>query len=798
MQGSVTKHEFRGLTDLDVANRQEQGKTNYLPKTTSRSIWNIIKANVFTFFNFIVIGSFGILFTLGQWKDALFGLAAISNMIIGITQEYRAKRILDRLALINSPKATIIRDWHEHQLMVDDIVLDDIVYLQIGDQIPTDGILLRSHGLEVNESLLTGEIDPISKSIDDKVLSGSMVVAGSGYYKTTVVGEASFASRLSADAKRFSLVHSELRAGIDRVLKWISYAIIPIILIVITGQIRSVGGWKPLAERDVLVDAVVGAVASIEGMIPLGLVLITSIAYLASAIKLIQQKVLMQELAAVEGLARADIVCFDKTGTLTKGEINFDDIKTFNKPKKSYEQVLAWFARDGHSNATMRALQSRFSDSDDLNPDVVINFSSSRKWSGAAFHSGKAEGSWVLGAPEKLYDSIKDENDKITNYIHKLSDRGRRVLMLSYQREDFKHTKLHDEDIKASFKPVAIISLKETLRKDAKDTIEYLREQEVGIRILSGDNPRTVAAIAREIGVDFDGVGYDARKLPVAEEEMAEVLDNHVVFGRVNPDQKKAIVMALQSRGHVVAMVGDGVNDAMAVKQSDVGVAIGSGSDATRAVSRFILLDGDFSKFPSIVAQGRKVISNIERVSLLFLSKTVYMMLFSIIFGLFAWGFPLLPRHLSALDGLTIGIPAFFLAMMTSSQRYTPGFLERTLKRAIPNGIVVAFVIVLTRLYMNANSPYEAYIEPTAICIIIGLLGLWILATQSRPVTLQRLSVNISMYIGLIGVLFIPILSDFFSFNLPYGDLLIFTLIISIFGCALIEIVNRIVLKYFK
>lgn len=790
-----TKEDFQGLTENDVQLRIDKGLTNFLPKKTTRSIWNIVKSNLLTFFNFIVIGSFSILFALGQWKDALFGIAAIVNVLIGITQEYRSKRLLDKLALIHAPKAKVIRDWQIEDVDIDDIVMDDVILLSGGDQIPVDAVVVKSRGLEVNEALLTGEIDPIRKEVDDKVLSGSMVVAGSAYIKTIIVGEQTFASRLSVDAKRFSLVHSELRAGIDKVLKLISMAIIPIMLIVIYGQITSQGGWSNILSEHILLDTAVGAIASIVAMIPLGLILITSVAYAAAAIKLLRKNVLLQEIAAVEGLARADVVCFDKTGTLTEGEITFDNIKLFNNPKKSYKNVVGWFAYDGYSNATMKALQNDFADKTKLEPNVLIHFSSSRKWSGAAFHDGPAEGSWVLGAPEKLYDPNKDGNEEVSKYIAELSDKGRRVLLLSYHHEDFKHVKVDEDDIRNNFIPVAVISLRETIRTDARQTLDFLSKQGVAVRILSGDSPSTVAAIAKEVGLNFKGNGYDARKLPDDKKELAEILDNNVVFGRVNPEQKKSIVMALQSKGHVVAMVGDGVNDAMAVKQADLGIAIGSGSAATRAVSRLVILDGDFAKFPNIVAQGRQVIANIERVAMLFLSKTTYIVMFSIIFGLLSWGFPLLPRHLSAIDGLTIGIPSLILALLPSNQRYNPGFLKRTLIRAIPNGILIALSVVFLRIYASSSGVvYPEYALATAITLVVTLCGIWILVTQSRPLNIVRLSLIGAMYVSLIGMLYIPLFTDFFAFVMPQAELLRTSLIISALGCIGIELINQIVI----
>lgn len=789
---TVAKEPYRGLSIKDVEIRVLEGRTNYLSKKTTRSIWYILKTNLITYFNIIVIGSFLVLFFLGQWKDALFGLAAIANVIIGVTQEYRSKRLLDKLVLLHAPKATVIRDYNRIEVSLDDIVIDDTVLLRIGDQVPADGKVLSSDGLEANESLLTGEVDPVPKHEGDDVMSGSIIVAGSAYVQINKVGQDSYASRLTSEARRFSLVHSELRSGIDSVLRVISFMILPIFIIVAYGQIMANGGIGALSDSDVAMKATVGAVASIVAMIPLGLVLITSVAFAAGAVRLLRHRVLMQELAAVEGLARADVVCFDKTGTLTEGAIMYDETVKLKNMPKGWKEVMGWFASNAHASATMKAIASEYAAPIKQLPSKEIAFSSSRKWSAVAFNRGAASGSWIIGAPEKLIDDSEESNAQALEAVRRMTENGRRTLALCYYEEDFKHSRLTEETIKEGFRPVAIIGLKETVRKDVIKTLNYLISQDVELRILSGDNPRTVTAIAREVGLKFKGNGYDARSLPNNIDEMGKILDEHVIFGRVDPDQKKDIVMALQSRGHVVAMVGDGVNDAMAVKQADIGVAMGSGSAATRSVARLVLLDSDFAQFPRVIAMGRQVIANIERVALLFLSKTVYIMTLSIVFGLMIWGFPFLPRHLSALDGLTIGIPAFFLALMPSARRYLPGFLSRTLRLAIPNGLIVAFSIIATKIYIENTGPYPGALSPTALAIVMGLIGLWILVTQSRPFIWVRALIVIAMYIGLVGVMTIPFIKDFFYFQLPGNPLLFVAIGIGLTGCVLVEIVSRV------
>lgn len=782
----------RSLTSAEVAERVRSGRVNAVDESSSRSIWSIVRANIFTLFNAIIMAGFLLLLILGRWQDALFGLTAIFNAVIGVAQEYRAKRALDALALLHAPKARVERDGVEHLIAVTDVVADDLLVLRAGDQVTADGTVLHGIRLEVDESLLTGESDPVDKQAGDEVLSGSIVVAGEGYARVTRVGEESFANSITIQARRFSLVTSELRTSINRILKWITWAIFPIMALVINSQIQYYGGWQQAIESGHWRDASVGAVAAVIAMIPLGLVLMTSIAFAVGAVKLARRQVLVQELPAVEGLARVDVICLDKTGTLTDGEIVFDEAYTLtDAPVPGWEAVLGWNGADPRANSTAACLAAHFPTPTTAAPVRQIEFSSSRKWSALAFEAPHAEhpGTWVLGAPEMV---LGVAHPGILERASALASAGRRTLVLAHTPAVLTVAHAESARLPDALEPVVLLTFRENLRPDAAQTLAYFAEQGVGIRIISGDNPLTVAAVARDAGLNV--TGYDARALPEDVEAIAEILEREHVLGRVTPTQKKSIVLALQSRGHVVAMTGDGVNDALAIKTADMGIAMASGSAATKAVSRIVLLDGTFSRLPGIVDEGRQVIANIEHVSMLFLTKTAYAMALSIVFGVLLWGFPFLPRQLSATDGLTIGIPAFFLALMPNARRYMPGFLRRSLSFAIPAGLIVAAVLVAVNGYARSlGTPEEEF--RTASTIALALVGLWILVVLSRPFTFWRAVIVVAMYVGLVLLFVVPLARDFFVLVLPDAALLWFTFAASVAGCVFVEVLRFVYLR---
>lgn len=771
-----------GLTDAEAARRAAAGDSNAYVPDTSRSVWHIIRANVFTLFNGIVFGCFFVLFLVGRWQDALFGFAAFANAIIGCVQEFRAKAALDRLALLNAPRARVLRSGAEKEVSPDDVVRDDLLVLRAGDQVAADAVVVEERGLQIDESMLTGESDPVDKARDADALSGSVVVGGEGLARVTRVGAESYAHRFAGEARRFSLVASELRTSINRVLRWVAWGIGPIGLLLFNAQVLVTGGYRAVFTAGNWVQAVVNTIASITAMIPLGLVLMTSIAFAVGAAKLARRQVLVNELPAVEGLARVDVICLDKTGTLTVGDIVFDAARDVGDVD-GWEEVLGWFAAAPDANATARALRDTYPASGAVDDAAYIPFSSARKWSAV---SRPAWGTWVMGAPEMVFPR-DGGGAALRSMTAELARGGRRTLVLAHTGA-LLDPESDAEALPGGLAPVVVLTFREQVRADAADTLRYFGQQGVGIRIVSGDNPSTVAAIARDVGLDA-GEGFDARNLPDADEDVADVLEQHIVFGRVTPEQKKRIVIALQSRGHTVAMTGDGVNDALAIKTADIGIAMNSGSAATKAVARLVLLDGQFSHLPDVVAEGRQVIANIERVSMLFLTKTVYATTLAVLFGLLILEYPFLPRQLSITDGLTIGIPAFFLALMPNVQRYVPGFLRRSLSFAIPAGLIVGLGLTFYALWATVEDAPEAQIR-TGATIILAVVGIWILAVLARPLNRYKVLVVGGMFVGLLAIFTMPITVAFFELVDPGLELVTRVVLVAIVMIALIEIVR--------
>ncbi|WP_334147204.1 HAD-IC family P-type ATPase [Microbacterium sp.] len=777
-----------GLTAARVAELTAVGKTNAFAGDSSRSAWNIVRANVFTLFNGIVGACFLVLLLLGRWQDALFGLAAFGNAIIGCWQEFRAKASLDRLALLNAPRARVRRDGQESEIAPAEVVEGDILVLRAGDQVTADAVVLEHRSLQIDESMLTGESDAVDKRDGDEALSGSIVVAGEGVARTIRVGADSYANKFAAEAKRFSLVASELRTSVDRVLKWVGWGIGPIGLLVLNAQMMVAGGWVSAWETGTWTQAIVNTISALTAMIPLGLVLMTSIAFAVGAARLASRQVLVNELPAVEGLARVDVICLDKTGTLTEGELAYRDLEPLGATAAGWEDALAWFGAAPDANATARCLREPYPAAAPREASVYISFSSARKWSALAF-ADRSDETWVLGAPEMvLGDVATDAGTDVGEAVTRLAAEGLRTLVLARTSEPYPPEAQEAESLPTGLEPVAVITFSEKVRPDAAQTLSYFQAQGVGVRVISGDNPRTVAAIARQVGLEVDE-GYDARQLPEDDAALGEVLESHTVFGRVTPEQKKRMVVALQASGHTVAMTGDGVNDALAIKTADIGIAMNSGSPATKAVARLVLLDGQFSHLPDVVAEGRQVIANIERVSMLFLTKTVYATTLAVLFGVMVLEFPFLPRQLSITDGLTIGIPAFFLALMPNVQRYVPGFLRRSLTFAIPAGLLIAIALtVYTRVAM-ALGVTEPQLR-TGSTIILAIVGIWVLAVLARPLNRYKVLVVGAMFVALATLFTVPLSTGFFQLIDPGEEAASLIAIITVLTVLAIEIVR--------
>ncbi|MGX4731855.1 HAD-IC family P-type ATPase [Kitasatospora sp. CB02891] len=769
-----------GLTGAEVAERIARGQVNDVPVRSSRSVREIVRANVFTRFNAIIGVMFGIILVVGPIQDGLFGLVIVANTAIGIIQELRAKKTLDSLALIGEARPQVRRDGAAVQVATGEIVLDDTVLLGIGDKVVVDGTVTEADGLEIDESLLTGEPDAVHKRPGDHVMSGSFVVAGAGAFTATKVGREAYAAKLAEEASRFTLVKSELRTGIDQILRIITYLLIPTALGLIVSQLA--------VQRNDWQEAVRRMVAGIVPMVPEGLVLLTSVAFAIGVIRLGRKQCLVQELPAIEGLARVDTVCLDKTGTLTEGGMDLIDLRPIGDASKTRvaEALGAIGAADTRPNPSMQAVIDAYGPPEEGRWRVLeaIPFSSARKWSGVQLlEPDGAEGSWLLGAPDILLPA----GHPALAEVDELGAKGLRVLLLGRSP-----LPLDDPDPAAQLEPLALLVLQQRVREDAADTLRYFRSQDVRAKVISGDSAVSVGAVAAHLGLPGAETATDARTLPTDPEQLAEVADRTAVFGRVTPQQKRALVGALQSKGHTVAMTGDGVNDVLALKDADIGVAMGTGSDATRAVAQIVLLDDRFATLPSVVAEGRRVIGNIERVAGLFLVKTVYSVLLALLVVFTQVPYPFLPRHSTVLSSLTIGIPAFFLALAPNNERARTGFVRRVLRLAVPGGIICGTATFVAYALARADHDTALKADTSVATLTLFITAIWVLAIVARPYTWWRLLLIGTMAGAFSLVLVVPWLSDFFQLQLVgWRDPLIGVAIAVVAGC-LLEVTSRV------
>jgi cation-transporting ATPase E len=753
--------ETRGLTAAEVAERVARGDTNDVPARATRSIADIVRANVFTRINAILGVLLAIVLTTGELIDAMFGLLIVANSGVGMIQEIRAKRTLDRLAIVSQAKPTVRRDGEATALAPREVVLDDIIELGPGDQVVVDGEVVESEGLELDESLLTGEADAVHKPIGEEVMSGSFVSSGSGAYRATKVGRDAYAAKLAEEASRFTLVKSELRSGIDRILTLITYLMIPAGLVTIYNQLVN--------SEDSLGRALSGMVAALVPMVPEGLVLITSVAFALGVIRLGRRQCLVQELPAIEGLARVDVVCADKTGTLTENGMRLAEVRPAESAddESARRALAAMAAADPRPNASIDAIKEGLPDVPDWGrPTAVAPFSSAKKWSGQSFGEN---GNWLLGAADVLLDA----HSEIAASAEEIGSSGLRVLLLGSS-----DIPVDDPGAPGNVAPHALVLLEQRVRPDARDTLDYFAGQGVTVKVISGDNAVSVGAVAGSLGLPGGDQAVDARSLPTDPDSLAEVLEGSTTFGRVRPDQKRAMVGALQSRGHTVAMTGDGVNDVLALKDADIGVAMGSGSAATRAVAQIVLLDNRFATLPYVVGEGRRVIGNIERVANLFLTKTVYSVLLALLVGIAGvisqivgadpLPYPFLPRHVTIAAWFTIGIPAFILSLAPNNERARTGFVSRVLRLAVPSGIIIGVATFVCYLitYKGAEETEEQRMQAgTSALITLIVIALWVLAVVARPYTWWKLlliGASVAAYVVLFAW---PFTREFFALD---------------------------------
>ena len=758
-----------GLSAAQVAERVAAGRTNDVPARASRSVAEIVRANVLTRFNAIVGVLFAIILVIGPIQDGLFGFVIIINTLIGIVQELRAKRTLERLAIIGEARPRVRRDGAVVELPPTGVVLDDVIDLGPGDKIVVDGVVLAAEGLEIDESLLTGESDPVHKQVGDPVLSGSFVTVGSGAQRATKVGREAYAARLAEEASRFTLVDSELRSGINTILRVITYLLVPAAALIIWSQFRTGS----------LDDALRGMVAALVPMVPEGLVLLTSIAFAVGVVRLGARNCLVQELPAIEGLARVDVVCADKTGTLTENGMRLAEVRPFGDLDEARRALGALAAADPRPNASLVAVGEACPDPG-WTVSATIPFSSARKWSGASFGP---EGDWVLGAP----DVLLAEGTPARVEAERIGAAGMRVLLLG-------RATLPVDEL-GSVEPAALVVLEQRVRPEAAGTLAYFAEQDVEVKVISGDNALSVGAVAAALDLPRADAPVDARTL--TEADLADALEDATVFGRVTPAQKRDMVRALQSHGHTVAMTGDGVNDVLALKDADIGVAMGSGSPATRAVAQIVLLDNSFATLPYVVAEGRRVIGNIERVSNLFLAKTVYSVFLAIAIGAIGVPYPFLPRHLTLIGSLTIGIPAFFLALAPNTERARAGFVRRVLRLSVPAGLVAGVGTFVTYLLVRADAGATEIQQSTAAVVALYVMATWVLVVVARSFAWWKLGMIVASVAAFAYALFLPIFfgQAFWQLDPGHTPTLLTGLGVAAVGVVAIEIASRVVYR---
>ena len=769
-----------GLSDAEVAVRVARGQTNDVPSRASRSVGEIVRANVLTRINAILGVLFLIVLATGSLINGLFGLLIVANSAIGVIQELRAKKTLDNLAIVSQAKPCVRRESGTRELPPNEVVLDDIIEIGPGDQIVVDGEVLESAALEIDESLLTGEADAIAKSCSDAVMSGSFVVAGTGAYRATKVGREAYAAKLAEEASKFTLVRSELRSGIDMILRFITYLLVPAgVLIIYTQLFLTNVGWR---------ESVLRMVGALVPMVPEGLVLMTSIAFAVGVIRLGRRQCLVQELPAIEGLARVDVVCADKTGTLTENGMRLSEARPLDgvDAGRVGAALAALAADDSRPNASMIAIAEAYPQAPGWSSTAVAPFKSATKWSGASFGE---HGNWVIGAPDVLLDPASP----VAERAEEIGAQGLRVLLLGSADRS-----VDAADAPGGVTPVALVILEQRVRPDARDTLDYFASQQVAIKVISGDNAVSVGAVAGSLGLH--GETIDAGELPTEAEALADTMATYTTFGRVRPDQKRAMVHALQSRDHTVAMTGDGVNDVLALKDADIGVAMGSGSPASRAVAQIVLLDNKFATLPYVVGEGRRVIGNIERVSNLFLTKTVYSVLLAMLVGLAGLAshwldtdpllYPFQPIHVTIAAWFTIGIPAFVLSLAPNNERARPGFVRRVMTSALPAGTVIGIATFVSYLlaYPGRDASLVKQTQASTAALITLLIGaMWVLAVVARPYQWWRVALVAFSAFGYLVIFALPLARE--KFMLDPSDPAVTTpaVLIGLIAAALIE-----------
>lgn len=720
-----------GLTNQQVEERIKNGKSNETENLKSKSFKNILKDNVCTLFNLLNLLLAIAVILVGSYKNMMFMIIIIINALIGTFQELRAKRTIEKLSIVNIEKVKVLRDSKISEININEIVVDDIFFIKQGQQVPADCVIVDGE-CEVNESLLTGESDAIFKTKGQQLISGSFVASGNCTLRVEKVGKDNYANKIANDAKYVKKIDSEIMKSLNTIIKTMSFLIVPLGIILFWRQFM-------ITNYSNIQSAVVSTVAALVGMIPEGLILLTSTVLAVSVIRLSKYKVLVQEMYCIETLARVDVLCLDKTGTITEGCMVVQEERAVSD--KNYNKLItalnAIAKNSNDSNPTINAIKDKYVDETSLTAKNSVAFSSEKKWSGINFGS---DGTYIMGAEEFIFNGKNKDIQKITKDI----PNGYRVITIAYSENDF-----NGRDLPNDIYPLGVVVLKDKIRKEAKKTLEYFDKQGVQLKVISGDNLKTVSTVAKEAGLkNYDKV-IDATTLKT-EEDIFNAIEKYSVFGRVTPKQKLQMVKALKKHGHTVAMTGDGVNDVLALKDADCSVAMASGSEAARCVSQLVLLDSNFASMPKVVAEGRRSINNIQRSAMLFLVKTIFSTLLALIFVFWSVKYPFSPIQMTLISAFCIGIPSFVLALEPNEKRIKGNFLPNVLSKALPGGLTVTLSIVIVTI-AGMIFDMSPNLTSTLAVSVTAFVGLMIIFKVSFPFNVIRTAMFIVCTAGIVS-----------------------------------------------
>ena len=762
--------KYRGLTTEEVKIRINKKLVNYDTTTPSKSIKQIILENTCTLFNFINIVLATLIIMVGSYKNLLFLGVVICNTLISTIQEIRAKKVVDKLSVISSSKVKVIRDNKKVEISVNDIVLDDLAIYNLGNQIVTDSTII-SGTCEVNESFITGEAKTVYKKEGDTLLSGSFIVSGSVEAKVIHIGLDNYTSIISHDAKEMKKeINSQIMRSLNKIVKYVSIALIPIGILLLLKQFS--------IPTNTTRDAIVSVVAAIVGMIPEGLILLVSTVLAISTLKLSKYNVLVQDLYAIETLARVDTLCLDKTGTLTQGKMEIADVISLDKYKiNEIDEALEIISTNlDDNNPTFLALNNKYGNNSKIKAVSKIPFSSDRKYSGVILK----DKSYIMGAPEFV---LEEKYDKYKKKIETYSEENR-VLVLVKATPSLENKEA-----------MALILIHDKIRKESISTLNYFMENDCDIKIISGDSPSTIKSVAKSVGLDIKGV-FDARCIN-EDTNLNLIVEENNIFARVKPEQKRMLIRALKNNGHVVAMTGDGVNDVLALKESDCGVAMNDGTDAARNVSELVLLDSNFDSMKEVVKEGRRTINNVERSASLFLSKTIYASVLAVLFLFINYKYPFEPIQMSLISSLTIGMPAFILALEPNLDRVNGKFLINVIKKSIPSGITTVINIILIMLLSCFVSISKSEVSTIAV-ILTSYTAVLLIYKISKPLNLLRKSLLITIITLFLIAFIIPQGRDLYSLTILKPNAILILIFLIYASTKIFKLFDKLIEKLIK